>query len=62
MQLATIAHLRINKITKLYNEIILVLNLRGGTNTDMAPQIDAFTEILLPNLKQFGPEIEFEVK
>jgi len=38
-----------------------VLNLRGGTNTDMAPQIDAFTEILLPNLKQFGPEIEFEV-
>ena len=28
----------------------------------MAPQIDAFTEIFLPNLKQFGPEIEFEVK
>ena len=42
--------------------MISVLNLRGGTNTDMAPQIDAFTEIFLPNLKQFGPEIEYEVK
>jgi len=38
-----------------------VLNLRGGTNTDMAPQIDAFTEIFLPNLKHFGTDIEFEV-
>ena len=38
-----------------------MLNLRGGTNTDMAPQIDAFTEIFLPNLKHFGTDIEFEV-
>lgn len=39
----------------------LVLNLRGGTNADMAPQIDEFTEVFLPNLRHFGPNIEFEV-
>jgi len=38
-----------------------VLNLRGGTNADMAPQIDAFTEVFLPNLQRFGPHVEYEV-
>jgi len=38
-----------------------VLNLRGGTNADMAPQIDEFTEVFLPNLKHFGPTVEYEV-
>eukprot|EP00088_Acartia_fossae_P064706 TRINITY_DN7971_c0_g2_i1.p1 TRINITY_DN7971_c0_g2~~TRINITY_DN7971_c0_g2_i1.p1 ORF type:complete len:368 (+),score=50.44 TRINITY_DN7971_c0_g2_i1:28-1131(+) len=38
-----------------------VLNLRGGTNADMAPQIDAFTEVFLQNLKHFGPNVEYEV-
>jgi len=37
------------------------LQLRGGTNCDMAPQIDEFTEILLPNLRNFGVNFEFEV-
>ena len=37
------------------------LNLRGGTNCDMAPQIDEFTEILLPNLHKFGVNFEYEV-
>ena len=37
------------------------LQLQGGTNCDMAPQIDEFTEILLPNLKKFGVNFEFEV-
>merc|ERR1719312_1272348 len=39
----------------------VTLNLRGGTNCDMAPQIDEFTEILLPNLRNFGVNFEFEV-
>jgi len=37
------------------------LSLVGGTNTDMAPQIDEYTEILLPNIKRFGVSLEFEV-
>ncbi len=31
-----------------------VLNLKGGTNADMAPQIDEFTEVCVPNLAHFG--------
>ena len=38
----------------------LVLNMHGGTNADMAPQIDEFTEVLLQNLKHFGPTVEYE--
>jgi len=37
------------------------LNLRGGTNAQMAPQIDEYTEIFLPNISKFGFEFEFEV-
>ena len=37
------------------------LQLRGGTNADMAPQIDEFTEIFLPNVSKFGFSFEFEV-
>jgi len=37
------------------------LSLRGGTNADMAPQIDEYTEIFLPNIAKFGFEFEFEV-
>lgn len=37
------------------------LALEGGTNTDMAPQIDEYTEILLPNIKRFGVSFEYEV-
>ena len=39
----------------------VTLDLRGGTNTDMAPQIEEFTEILAPNLKKFGITFEYEV-
>jgi len=39
----------------------IVLNLRGGTNADMAPQIDEFTEIFLPNFTKFGADFEYEV-
>ena len=31
----------------------LTLNLRGGTNADMAPQIDEYTEIFLPNIARY---------
>ena len=37
------------------------LSLEGGTNTDMAPQIDEYTEILLPNINRFGVNFEYEV-
>ena len=40
--------------------MFVVLNLRGGTNADMAPQIDEFTEVFLANLKHFGPIVEYE--
>jgi len=39
----------------------LTLNLRGGTNADMAPQIDEYTEIFLPNIARFGFKFEYEV-
>jgi RNA 3'-terminal phosphate cyclase (ATP) len=39
----------------------VALRLRGGTNADMAPQIDEFTEIFLPNVAKFGFKFEFEV-
>jgi len=39
----------------------ICLNLRGGTNAMMAPQIDEYTEIFLPNISKFGFEFEFEV-
>ena len=38
-----------------------MLNLKGGTNADMAPQIDEFTEVFIPNLGHFGAKFEFEV-
>jgi RNA 3'-terminal phosphate cyclase (ATP) len=38
-----------------------VLNLKGGTNADMAPQIDEFTEVCIPNLAHFGLKLEYEV-
>jgi len=38
-----------------------VLNLQGGTNADMAPQIDEYTEIFLPNIAKFGGTFEYEV-
>ncbi len=34
-----------------------MLNLKGGTNADMAPQIDEFTEVCVPNLAHFGVQV-----
>lgn len=37
------------------------LELKGGTNADMAPQIDFITEIFRPNLLKFGGDFNFNI-
>lgn len=37
------------------------LVLKGGTNADMAPQIDFFTEIFRPNLENFDVTFDFQL-
>lgn len=38
------------------------LTLRGGTNAEMAPQIDFITEIFRPNLERFGATFDFDLQ
>ena len=45
----------------LFSPGMVSLNLRGGTNAQMAPQIDEYTEIFLPNISKFGFDFDFEV-
>merc|ERR1719483_399182 len=45
----------------LFSPSMVSLNLRGGTNAQMAPQIDEYTEIFLPNISKFGFQFDFEV-
>lgn len=37
------------------------LQLVGGTNVGMAPQVDYMTEVLRPNLEQFGVTFDFDL-
>lgn len=37
------------------------LELKGGTNTEMAPQLDFCTEVFRPNLEKFGATFDFEM-
>ncbi|XP_073816316.1 RNA 3'-terminal phosphate cyclase-like [Musca autumnalis] len=37
------------------------LELVGGTNVGMAPQVDFLTEVLRPNLEQFGVSFDFDL-
>lgn len=37
------------------------LTLCGGTNTEMAPQVDYMTEIFRPNLEKFGATFDFDL-
>uniref|UniRef100_A0A1I8NP06 RNA 3'-terminal phosphate cyclase n=1 Tax=Stomoxys calcitrans TaxID=35570 RepID=A0A1I8NP06_STOCA len=37
------------------------LELIGGTNVGMAPQVDFMTEVLRPNLEQFGVSFDFDL-
>ncbi|XP_063704927.1 RNA 3'-terminal phosphate cyclase [Culicoides brevitarsis] len=39
----------------------VTLELKGGTNCEMAPQIDEMTEILRPNLEKFGATFDFDL-
>jgi RNA 3'-terminal phosphate cyclase (ATP) len=39
----------------------ITLDLKGGTNCDMAPQIDFTTEIFRPNLEKFGCSFDFDL-
>uniref|UniRef100_A0A182M3C8 RNA 3'-terminal phosphate cyclase n=1 Tax=Anopheles culicifacies TaxID=139723 RepID=A0A182M3C8_9DIPT len=39
----------------------VTLDLRGGTNTDMAPQVDFLTEIFRPNMERFGASFDFDL-
>jgi RNA 3'-terminal phosphate cyclase (ATP) len=40
----------------------IVLELKGGTNCSMAPQIDFITEVFRPNLEKFGCSFDFDLK
>ena len=37
------------------------LDLKGGTNAEMAPQIDFITEVFRPNLEKFGATFDFDL-
>ncbi|XP_053676122.1 RNA 3'-terminal phosphate cyclase [Anopheles nili] len=39
----------------------ITLDLRGGTNAAMAPQIDFLTEIFRPNMERFGATFDFDL-
>ncbi|XP_058460165.1 RNA 3'-terminal phosphate cyclase [Malaya genurostris] len=39
----------------------VTLDLKGGTNVDMAPQVDFMTEIFRPNMEKFGATFDFDL-
>lgn len=39
----------------------VTLELKGGTNCEMAPQIDEITEVFRPNLEKFGATFDFDL-
>lgn len=45
----------------LFANAAVSLELKGGTNADMAPQIDFMTEIFRPNLQKFGASFELDI-
>lgn len=46
----------------LFGRSASVLHLKGGTNAEMAPQIDFITEIFRPNLERFGATFDFTLE
>lgn len=46
----------------LFSDLASVLHLKGGTNAEMAPQIDFITEIVRPNLEKFGATFDFSLE
>lgn len=45
----------------LFTNTTSTLTLIGGTNTEMAPQVDYMTEVFRPNLEKFGATFDFEL-
>lgn len=45
----------------LFSDSKTTLDLKGGTNAEMAPQIDFSTEIFRPNLEKFGASFDFDL-
>lgn len=45
----------------LYADSDTTLTLEGGTNADMAPQIDYTTQVFRPVLEKFGATFEFDI-
>uniref|UniRef100_A0A8D8G156 RNA 3'-terminal phosphate cyclase n=1 Tax=Culex pipiens TaxID=7175 RepID=A0A8D8G156_CULPI len=39
----------------------ITLDLKGGTNVEMAPQVDFMTEIFRPNMEKFGATFDFDL-
>lgn len=39
----------------------ITLDLKGGTNVEMAPQVDFMTEIFRPNMEKFGATFDFDM-
>lgn len=46
----------------LFGRSASTLHLKGGTNAEMAPQIDFITEIFRPNLEKFGATFDFTLE
>ncbi|XP_055320835.1 RNA 3'-terminal phosphate cyclase isoform X2 [Sitodiplosis mosellana] len=46
----------------LFGDSPSTLHLKGGTNAEMAPQIDFITEIFRPNLERFGATFDFTLE
>uniref|UniRef100_A0A336KA95 RNA 3'-terminal phosphate cyclase n=1 Tax=Culicoides sonorensis TaxID=179676 RepID=A0A336KA95_CULSO len=45
----------------LFSDGEVILELKGGTNCEMAPQIDEITEVFRPNLEKFGATFDFDL-
>lgn len=45
----------------LFGDQATTLELRGGTNCEMAPQVDEMTEIFRPNMERFGGTFDFDL-
>lgn len=44
-----------------FGEAATELELKGGTNVGMAPQVDFMTEVFRPNLEKFGVSFDFDL-
>jgi len=53
--------LQISLPVMLFGDRETILELKGGTNCEMAPQIDELTEVFRPNLEKFGASFDFEL-